>query len=420
MKGRKRKKVWFPSPLLVTMGGCVADGTDTGTNETLSAVLAPVTDPGHERCAHQASTATHPPGCHTKLIGYIELNRPAALNALDVYMVEHMLKAVHVWRSRRDVAGVVIRASPGAHRRPVFCAGGDVKQVVQRGLQGDVEWGLRYFRSEYHLNMTLATLASCTTGGMDVVAINDGITFGGGVGISIHNKYQVCTENTIFAMPECPIGLFPDVGGSYFLSRRGAVGVYLALCGARLNGMDVKRAGFATHYVHSSHLPDVMSAISRHGDIKAALDKGERLSAADAGVATFPFDIGLEEVFGYTSVERIVEACRRKAEAGGEFWVEALGLLGRASPTSLRVTLELLRRGRNMPLSECLMQENRVIQRLTRDTGSDFYRGVHARLVLKEPGEPAWGPMRDASSLLEPLEPQYELQLESRCIAHKL
>ncbi len=401
-----------------------------GETGTLRAVLLPVTEPGQERWAHQASTTNHPPsvgsqpGGHTKLVGYIELNRPAALNALDVHMVEHMLKAVHAWRIRKDVAGVVIRASPGSHRRPVFCSGGDVKQVVQRGLRGDVEWGLRYFTSEYHLNMTLATLAARTTGSMDVVAINDGITFGGGVGISIHNKYQVCTENTIFAMPECPIGLFPDVGGSYFLSRRGAVGVYLALCGARLYGMDVKRAGFATHYVHSSHLPGVMSAIARHGDIRAALDDGERLSAADGAGrvgGTFPFDIGLEEVFGCTSVEKITDACRRKAEAGGEFWVEALSLLGRASPTSLRVTLELLRRGRNMDLSECLKQENRVIQRLTRDTDSDFYRGVLARLVLKDGDEPAWRePIQEAAALLQPLEPQYELQLETRCASHKL
>ncbi len=398
------------------MAGDAADEMEA--NDTLRAVLVPVTDPGHERCARQAWAADQPRGgCH---IGHIELNRPAAMNALDVHMVEDMLKAVHAWRARGDVAGVIIRSVGSPDRHPVFCAGGDVKQVVQRGLRGDVEWGLRYFRSEYHLNMTLATLAGCAAAGMEVVSINDGITFGGGVGISIHNKYQVCTENTMFAMPECPIGLFPDVGGSYFLSRRGAIGVYLALCGARLHGMDVKRAGFATHYVHSSHLPGVMCAIARHGDIGAALDEGERLSAADRGVARFPFEIGLEEVFGYTSVEKIAEACRRKAEAGDEFWVEALALLGRGSPTSLRVTLELLRRGRNMPLSECLMQENRVIQRLTRDTDSDFYRGVRARLVLKASGEPAWGPVRDAVSLLEPLKPQYELQLETRCVSHKL
>jgi enoyl-CoA hydratase/carnithine racemase len=403
------------------MSGGAADETDTAASDTLRAVLVPVTD---ERCSDQPWSPDQPTASH---IGYIELNRPAALNALDVRMVEDMLKAMHAWRARRDVAGVVIRSVGSPDRRPVFCAGGDVKQVVERGLRGDVEWGLRYFRSEYHLNMTLATLAACTAGGMDVVAINDGITFGGGVGISIHNKYQVCTENTIFAMPECPIGLFPDVGGSYFLSRRGAMGVYLALCGARLHGMDVKRAGFATHYVHSSHIPGVMRAIARHGDIRAALDEGERLSvegerlsAEGSGVARFPFDIGLEEVFGYTSVETITEACRRKAEAGGEFWVEALALLRRGSPTSLRVTLELLRRGRSMPLSECLMQENRVIQRLTRDTDSDFYRGVCARLVRKSSGEPAWGPVRDAVSLLEPLEPQYELQLGTRCVSHKL
>ena len=335
-------------------------------------------------------------------------------------MVESMLKTVHEWRIRKDVAGVIIRSSD-THRRPVFCSGGDVKQVVRRGLQGDVEWGLRYFTSEYHLNMALATLASDPTRGMDVVAINDGITFGGGVGISIHNKYQVCTENTIFAMPECPIGLFPDVGGSYFLSRRGPLGIYLALCGARLHGKDVKRAGFATHYIHSSRLHGVMSSITRHGNIKMALDEGERLSSVNghSETAGFPFDIELDQIFRYTSVEEIVEACQRKAKAGDQFWVETLAQLQRGSPTSLRITLELLRRGRNMPLSECLKQENRVIQRLTRDTNSDFYRGVTARLIAKV-DEPAWGPTRDAAAFLEPLEPQHELQLETRCVSHKL
>ena len=406
------------------MNGAGATRQDATIRTYLVPVTSPCADEHHERCSHQNSvrgpaTANHPTNAPT-LTGHIELNRPGSLNALDVHMVETMLKVLHEWRNS-GVRSVIIRSSQEASaRRPVFCSGGDVIQVVQRGMKGDVEWGLRYFTSEYHLNMLLATLSES---GVEVVAVNDGITFGGGVGVSIHNRYQICTERTVFAMPECPIGLFPDVGGSYFLSRRGALGLYLALCGARLHGLDVKKAGFATHYVHSSRLQGVLDSISSHGCVKRALDEGERQSldgrtlqdSSREGYQAFPFDLDLGEVFQYDStVEEIVEGCRRKAAGGDTFWVAAGDSLGRASPTSLLVTLEMLRRGRKMPLAECLRQENRVIQRLTRDTASDFYRGVQARLIRKD-GEPKWGPIRDANGLLEPLEAHHELQLDVRC-----
>ena len=388
----------------------------------------------HQTSQHSASATTtnHPPPAPRRFVGHIELNRPRALNALDVHMVETILKTLHDWRIRADVTGVVVRASAESTTtaRPVFCSGGDVKQVVTRGLRGDVEWGLRYFTSEYHMNMTMARLASKTdgSGGLDVVSVNDGITFGGGVGISIHNRYQVCTENTVFAMPECPIGLFPDVGGSYFLSRRGALGLYLALTGARLHGRDVQRAGLATHFIRSSRLPGLMAAMARHGSVELALreasagtaegandDKDDTKDDKEEGNAAggFPFDIDLGEVFRYdVGVEEIVEGCRRNARGStaAAFWKEADELLGRSSPTSLRITLELMKRGRAMPLEECLRNENRVIQRLVRDRSSDFYVGVTARLIDRT-GSPRWGPVQNTGRFLEPLEPNLELQL---------
>lgn len=215
-------------------------------------------------------------------VGLIVLDRPRSLNALDVPMVDEIGRILRAWTSSRDHQGNSPRAvcimskgagevsTPGASQRAVFCAGGDVKQIVQRGSRGDIEYGISYFNKEYHVDYMISEYP------MPYVAIMDGITFGGGVGLAIHGTFQIATERTIFAMPECAIGLFPDIGGSYFLSRqRRGLGMYLGLTGARLHGIDVKRAGLATHYIHSSFISDLLRDLSEM-DISCTPYEAER------------------------------------------------------------------------------------------------------------------------------------------------
>lgn len=165
-------------------------------------------------------------------VGILTLNRPKSLNALNLDMVNSLYGILMEWKSVSRPRAVVLTAAAqqdGLQKSKAFCAGGDVKQIVQRGIEGDTEYGMRFFVREYFLDYLIS--------GYDVpyLSIMDGIVFGGGVGVSIHGTFQIATENSIFAMPECAIGLFPDVGGSYFLSRlQGGLGMYLGLTGARL------------------------------------------------------------------------------------------------------------------------------------------------------------------------------------------
>ena len=157
--------------------------------------------------------------------GVITLNRPKALNALTTDMVETLYDTLKSLDADTSVAAVIIKGAGGK----AFCAGGDVKAVVEMGKAGKIEEAMRFFRSEYKLNYKIATLSK------PYVAVLDGITMGGGAGVSVHGTFRIATENTLFAMPECGIGLIPDIGGSYFLPRLpGKLGWYLGLTGARL------------------------------------------------------------------------------------------------------------------------------------------------------------------------------------------
>jgi Enoyl-CoA hydratase/isomerase len=156
----------------------------------------------------------------------LTLNRPKALNALTTGMVEDLYKTLKKYETNPSIAAILINGAGGK----AFCAGGDVKLVVQLSQAGKIEEAMRFFRSEYHLNYKIATLRK------PYIAVLDGITMGGGVGVSVHGNFRVATERTLFAMPECAIGLIPDVGGSYFLPRLvpEGLGLYIGLTGCRL------------------------------------------------------------------------------------------------------------------------------------------------------------------------------------------
>lgn len=400
-------------------------------------------------------------------LGYILLDRPASLNALDVSMVEDMYTILMNWKipgrwHPRTLTSKGIESSPRAVfvmsqdaysryillenevplKRPYFCAGGDVKQVVERGMNSnDIQWGLLYFTREYFLDFLISRYP------LPYVALMDGITFGGGVGLSIHGRYQVATENTVFSMPECAIGLFPDVGGSYFLSRiQGGLGLYLGLTGARLYGQEVKRAGLATHYIHSSLLPSLFEDLNKsiascqtdttHGDIcdemlLALLNVYDTKTANELCVeenaphtfSVFDYQQEIDDIFGWKSkhdsVESIVDTCRELAKMS-PFFQTIVDSLEAASPLSLKLTFQQLRLGRTMPLAECFRMDNRIIRRLTEDTTSDFYVGVTNKLLRKSNKPPQWnmatlGEVDDTlvEKYIAPLDPAEELQLQS-------
>lgn len=179
--------------------------------------------------------------------GLLTLNRPKALNAANFEMVEKFHAALNKWHDTKSL--IIVKGVGGK----AFCAGGDVRSIVETE---SIENAKKFFKTEYETNYKLGTLK------IPYVALIDGITMGGGVGISVHGRYRVATERTLFAMPETAIGLFPDVGGSYFLPRlQGKLGLYLGLTGFRLKGIDVLRAGIATHYCESSSIPALEHAL---------------------------------------------------------------------------------------------------------------------------------------------------------------
>ena len=178
-------------------------------------------------------------------VGFITLNRPKALNALTTEMCAALDEKLQQWQSDEVIQAVVIE---GAGDR-AFCAGGDVRTLAEKGPENAAE-AKRFFKVEYHMNARLFHFDK------PVISLLDGVTMGGGVGVSVHGSHRIVTEKTLFAMPESAIGLFPDVGGGYFMPRLpGRLGLYLGLTGARLKGADILYAGVGTNYVQSDNLP---------------------------------------------------------------------------------------------------------------------------------------------------------------------
>ncbi len=294
--------------------------------------------------------------------------------------------------------------------KPAFCAGGDVKKVYLAGIgKEDKSLTTDFFREEYQLNYMIATQAPH----LPQVSIWDGVVMGGGVGLSVHGKYRVATERTIFAMPECKIGLFPDVGGTWWIPRLklynqwksglvGGVGNYLALTGGRLAAEDLIYAGIATHYVKSENLDDLKRALAESTTNSSADDPtgdcvaGVLTSFHDHNVDTqssflsqnrndidFAFD-------GKDTMEEIIAALESMGE-DSQFGQSTLKTLKQMSPTSLKVTLEGLKRGAKLSsVGEALQMEYRMSQAFMRE-GSDFYEGIRAALVDKD-GKPKWSP----------------------------
>eukprot|EP00056_Hartaetosiga_gracilis_P011894 m.184463 g.184463 ORF g.184463 m.184463 type:complete len:396 (+) comp13597_c2_seq2:2986-4173(+) len=322
---------------------------------------------------------------HTNGVLDITLNRPKALNALTLNMVKE-LQAVVKFSEESDTVGVVCMRGAGSK---AFCAGGDVV-LIAKSAKGQLDDGGQlykdFFREEYVADYALATMKT------PYVAILNGITMGGGVGVSVHGRYRVATEKTMFAMPETAIGFFPDVGGSYFLPRlQRGLGWYLGLTGARLKGMDVVAAGIATHFISTDQIEEFESALagSDLSDASTVENVLANFNTYDASTFTPSFSQDLDRIencFSPSNVSSVSDIQAKLSEDGSEWAQKTLSMLNAMCPGAVSITFEQLRRGSTQTLAECLNMEYTIA--LNSVSGHDFYAGVNGKL-MKGP-EPVW------------------------------
>lgn len=319
-------------------------------------------------------------------VGVVTLNRPKALNALDLGMCRALLPQLDAWAGDTAVKAVVIRGAGGR----AFCAGGDVRAVAASlGTPpgpGQERLSREFFRAEYALNHRIHHF------GKPFIALVDGICMGGGLGLSIHGVYRVVTEKLVMAMPETAIGLFPDVGGGWFLPRfPGESGTYLGLTGARCSAADALWLGYATHHVESARLEAVLDALVGaewgSGTAKAVVERVLAAFHADPGTSALGVQhAAIDRCFAAERVSDILQAL----ELEGTPWAqETWATLMRMCPTSLKVTLHQLRMGRTRDYDEMVAVEYRLSQSMT--ARADFREGIRAVLVDKD-NKPRWQP----------------------------
>jgi enoyl-CoA hydratase/carnithine racemase len=346
-------------------------------------------------------TAKLLPSCKANL-AILQLNHPKPLHALTIDMIHCMTDAVQQWKT---VRALLIKSSSDT-KVPAFCAGGDVKAIYQAGQSGTHGQGepgaltADFFRDEYRLNHLLATSK------IPQVSLWNGIIMGGGAGISVHGKYRVATEHAVLSMPEAVIGLFPDVGSTWWMTQllKPAVANYLALTGAKLYPTDLLYTGLATHYVPSSRLEGLEEALALATDVLEETDLTKDVVApvlqsfhqippnADLDCLLQQHEETIQKVFSLDSVEAMVDMLQSLSTRDDDFCATTLQQLQKGSPTSLKITLEALKRASQQcnSLSEALQMEFRIAQACMRP-GSDFYEGVRAALVDKD-GKPQWSP----------------------------
>ncbi|KAI1864198.1 hypothetical protein JX265_008569 [Neoarthrinium moseri] len=327
----------------------------------------------------------------------IELNRPKKLNSLNASMIRKIAPRLVEWE-KSDLANVVVMKGAGDR---ALCAGGDVKALSdlnKTGEEGSKE-STDYFALEYKLDHYIATYRK------PYIAFMDGITMGGGVGLSIHAPFRIATERTVFAMPETTIGFFPDVGASFFLPRMpGAVGTYLALTSERLTGANVFYSGVATHYLHSTSLPKLESRLAElrfrdFDDMKKRLEIIE-MTIEEYATGLPPLDRepiliagelrnAIDRCFNQPTVNGIIEALQNETGATKEWADKTLATLQKRSPTAVHVAHKQMQVAREWSIMETFRKEHQIAAHFMRHP--DFVEGVDKQLS-KERQTPQWKP----------------------------
>jgi len=305
-------------------------------------------------------------------VGRITLCRPRLLNALSHEMVLALERTLLDWQERDEVALILVDAVGDK----AFCAGGDVTALYRQGTSGDVESGRQFWRDEYRLNALIDRYPK------PYVVIMDGIVMGGGIGISAHGSHRVVTERSSLALPECSIGLIPDVGATHLLSRSpGFVGEYLALTGERFGPGDAIFAGFADHFVPMERIAAMQQALIESGRVELIADFCVAPESSDiADNASF-----LDTAFGAAVLPDVLAFIGNSEHP----WLEqAAKKIARASPLSLQLAFDLVRESRQVPgLEKALIREFRFVSRAVED--ADFLEGIRAALIDRDKA-PAW------------------------------
>ena len=309
----------------------------------------------------------------------VTLSRPQVLNALNIDMIRAMATNISIWKNSSDVSAVVIEGEGDK----AFCAGGDVVGIYH-ARESNPRLGEDFFKEEYILNTEIKNFSK------PWIALLDGVSMGGGLGLAVHGSHRIVTEKVIAGMPETSIGLFPDVGGGYFLSRlKGQVGLFIALTCYRLNAEDCIYSGIATNYVKHSDISTIVKNINKIGKNINHGYISEILLPYEIPVKNAPLSKIMDKInwhFKHDNIGLIFASLK----ATGEEWEEnILKILSEKSPTSLAITIKQIRDSKNMSFTDCMIMEYRMSQACMK--GHDFYEGVRANLVDKD-RNPKWFP----------------------------
>ncbi|MGY3240130.1 MULTISPECIES: enoyl-CoA hydratase/isomerase family protein [unclassified Bradyrhizobium] len=314
--------------------------------------------------------------------GVIRLNRPKAINAMTLEMSEGIDAALDRFETDPDVAVIILE---GAGERGL-CAGGDIRGLWESSREGG-DLGARFWRQEYVMNARIAKYPK------PYVAFMDGLVMGGGVGLSGHASHRIVTDRTKLAMPEVGLGFFPDVGGTFLLSRSpGEIGTYFGLTGQTMNGPDAVHAKFADAVVSAAKWPELRAALTKVRQDATAADVSRLINGFATGEIAGPVaakEPVIDALFGFDRMEDIFAALKRD---GSEFALATLKTLSEKSPRGMVVTLKLLRLARTATsLEECLVREYRAACEVFRS--DDFREGVRAAVIDKD-RNPTWSPPR--------------------------
>jgi len=321
-------------------------------------------------------------------IGFATLARPQSLNALTLSMIHALHHQLTRWQEDNSIHAVIIKADSGK----AFCAGGDVRWLYEAGRKQDSAQ-MQFFRDEYRLNDAIHQFKK------PYIALMDGITMGGGVGISLHGSYPVATEKFTFAMPETGIGLFPDIGASYLLARcPGAVGVYLGLTGNRISGADALAIGLVKHYVSSECLSQLIENL-KNTDL--SVNTIQQISSCLNYYAIADTDSQLrkdmEKINHFFAKNSVIEIMEELKNSSDPWAVKTLEILQQKSPLSMAVTFKQITDAQSLSLTQCLEVDYCLVEHFM--AGHDFYEGVRALLVDKDK-TPHWKPeFLDASTI---------------------
>lgn len=321
-------------------------------------------------------------------LGRLTLDRPRAINALDLGMIEMLSAALDEWEHAPGVDAVLL---DGAGDRGL-CAGGDVRGLYDQIVGGRGGELVRFFRAEYALNARIASYPK------PIVAIADGVTMGGGVGLAGHAAVRVVTERSRLAMPEVRIGFTPDVGGSLLLARApGRLGEYLALTGATMDAADAIYAGFADHFVPSDRIDDLRDALVTRADPQTATELVLLFDETPEPSGLIDARAWIDDAFAGDSVDDIERRLRARAEPEAHRTADELAAL---PPTALAVTLASVRSARTLPDVRAALEQEYGLVLWFAATQPDMVEGIRARLVDKD-NAPRWQPA--ARSGLNPL-----------------